>query len=84
MCLAVPGKILSINDNSELKMAKVDFGGVQKYVCVEWIDIEIGEYVLVHAGMAISKIDHDEALRSLSVWEELLQKTDKIDVDDYE
>ena len=40
--------------------------------------------MLVHAGMAISKIDHDEALRSVSVWEELLQKTDKIDVDDYE
>ena len=59
MCLAVPGKILSINDNSELKMAKVDFGGVQKYVCIEWIDIEIGEYVLVRAGMVVSKLDNE-------------------------
>lgn len=48
MCLAVPGKILSI-DNSipELRMAKVDFGGIIKKICIQWVDVSIGDYVLM-------------------------------------
>jgi hydrogenase expression/formation protein HypC len=66
MCLARPGKVIEI-DNSipELKMAKVDFGGIVKNICVEWIDVEIDNYVLAHAGMAISVIDAEEAEQTL-------------------
>lgn len=66
MCLAIPGKVIEI-DNSipELKMAKVDFGGIVKNICVEWIDVEIDNYVLAHAGMAISVIDAEEAEQTL-------------------
>ena len=70
MCLAVPGKIVSIDASvSELKMAKVDFGGVVKSICVQWMDAETGDYVLAHAGMAISKINKEEAEQTLADFE---------------
>lgn len=52
MCLAIPGRIVSIDDSiPELKMAKVDFSGIVKSICVQWVDVSIGDYVLAHAGM---------------------------------
>jgi len=67
MCLAVPGKILSIDASvPELKMAKVDFGGVVKPVCIQWLDVGLGDYILAHAGMAISTIDQEEAEDTLA------------------
>lgn len=70
MCLAIPGKIIHI-DNSidELKMAKVDFGGIQKDICIQWVEAGIGEYVLVHAGMALCKVDTQEALQTIDDFE---------------
>ena len=63
MCLAVPGKIISIDDAiPELKMAKVDFNVVIKKICIQWVDAGLGDYVLAHAGMAISVIDETHAL----------------------
>lgn len=69
MCLAVPGKIVSITSNeSGLKMAKANFGGVMKEVCVDWIDDpKVGEYVLVHVGFALNKIDEKDALETLEI-----------------
>ena len=69
MCLAVPGKVISIDDsNTELKMAKVDFGGVKKEVCVQWlVDLKIGDYVLVHVGFAINKVDEKDALETIKL-----------------
>jgi len=72
MCLAVPGKILSIDASvPELKMAKVDFGGVVKPVCIQWLDVGLGDYILAHAGMAISTIDEDEAKDTLADFDAL-------------
>ena len=77
MCLAVPGKILSIDSSiSELKMAKVDFGGVIKSICVQWIDAHTNDYILAHAGMAISKIDKEEAEQTLSDFEAISRSLD--------
>jgi hypothetical protein len=46
MCLAIPGRILSLDDSiPELKMAKVDFSGIVKNICVQWVDVSIGDYV---------------------------------------
>jgi len=74
MCLAVPGKILSINDSvPELKMAKVDFGGIIKSICVQWLDVRLGDFILAHAGMAITKIDEKEAEDTLADFETLAQ-----------
>lgn len=66
MCLAVPGKIMSVDASVPgLKMAKVDFGGIIKSICIEWVDASEGEYILAHAGMAISKIDNEYAEQTL-------------------
>ncbi len=66
MCLAIPGKIIQIvNPNEPLKQAIVDFGGIQKEICVAWVDVNEGDYVLAHAGMAISVIDELEAQLTL-------------------
>lgn len=72
MCLAVPGKIISI-DNAipEMKMARVDFGGIIKQICIQWVDVSIGDYILAHAGMAITMINTHEAEITLRTFEEI-------------
>lgn len=68
MCLAVPGKIISIDDTEDNspKMAKVDFAGVVKNICIDWLpEVKTGEYVLVHVGFALNKIDEKEAEETL-------------------
>lgn len=66
MCLAIPGKIVSI-DRSEpdLTMAKVDFSGIVKSICIQWVDVAEGDYILAHAGMAISVVNAQEAEETL-------------------
>lgn len=72
MCLAVPGKILEIEDRDGTLMSVVDFGGVQKNVCLQYIpDAEIGEYVVVHVGFAINRLDEDSAKKTLAEFEHL-------------
>ncbi len=72
MCLAVPGKVLEIDDHAQPKMGKVSFGGIQKQVCLEWLpDVKVGEYVIVHVGFALSKMDEQEALETLKILEEM-------------
>ena len=68
MCLAIPGKVLRIDRSGPMKMGKVDFGGIQKDVCLEWLpEVSEGEYVIVHVGFAISKMDEGEALKTLDI-----------------
>src|SRR5260370_21934104 len=63
MCLAIRGKIIELNENAGMRMAKVDFGGVTREACVEYLlEADAGDYVMVHAGMAISKVDEAEAV----------------------
>ncbi|UCF08565.1 MAG: HypC/HybG/HupF family hydrogenase formation chaperone [Thermoplasmata archaeon] len=73
MCLAVPGKIVSIDDNS---VADVDFGGVSRPVNVSLVDVGVGEYVIVHAGYAIQVLSEEEALESLNMFREMLEGQD--------
>lgn len=65
MCLAIPGKILSLDNGPEvssLRMGNVAFGGIVKKVSLVWVpEAGIGDYVIVHAGFAISKLDEGEA-----------------------
>ncbi|MEG1585883.1 MAG: HypC/HybG/HupF family hydrogenase formation chaperone [Bacteroidales bacterium] len=73
MCLAIPGIVISIDTSiPELKMARVDFGGVIKNICIEWTDAEVGEYVLAHAGVALCKVDTQEALRSIKAFHQII------------
>ncbi|MET9552578.1 HypC/HybG/HupF family hydrogenase formation chaperone [Streptomyces sp. NPDC006645] len=72
MCLAVPGRVLSTAEVDGALMAQVDFGGVRKEVCLQYIpDAEIGEYVVVHVGFAIQRLDEASALRTLANFEQL-------------
>jgi len=73
MCLAIPAKVIEINGNT----AKVDFGeGTTRDVNVMLVDVQVGEYVLVHAGYAIQVIDQKAAEETLQLWNEILSKTE--------
>jgi hydrogenase expression/formation protein HypC len=64
MCLGIPGKVIKTFHEHDVLMGKVDFSGVVKQVCLEHVpDVQIGQYVLVHVGFALSKIDETEAQR---------------------
>jgi hydrogenase expression/formation protein HypC len=81
MCLAVPGKIVSIDaSDPDLKMAKVKFGGVMQNVCIQWLDdVKEGDYIMSHIGTALSKLDEEDAqimLKSLAEMGDIDQVTD--------
>ena len=80
MCLGVPGKVVHKKENElGMTMGTVSFGGIKKEVCLAYVpDVEIGEYVIVHVGFAISKIDEKEAQQ---VFEVLKQMGDLEDLD---
>ncbi len=64
MCLGIPGKVIKTYREHDVLMGKVDFSGVVKQVCLEHVpDVQVGRYVLVHVGFALSHIDDDEARR---------------------
>ena len=70
MCLAVPGRVVEITENQEalMRMSKVDFGGISREVCLAYVpEAQVGDYVIVHAGFAISQIDAAEAEETLSL-----------------
>ena len=82
MCLAIPGKILEIEPEVEPLMAKVSFGGIQKRICLEWLpEARVGDYVLVHVGFAISKMDEQEALDTLKLLDEIEEAYDELDAE---
>ena len=83
MCLAIPGKVLSIDTSVQPTMGTVSFGGIEKRVCLEWIpDVELGDYVIVHVGFAISKMDEKEALETLKLIEEIEGGLDELQTPD--
>lgn len=71
MCLGVPGKIVAL-DQEALPSGTVDFGGVRRKVCLAYVpEAQLGSYVLVHVGFAISTLDEAEAARTWALLEEL-------------
>ncbi len=73
MCLGIPGRVVSINKDSDV--AEVDFGGVRRTVSMHLCpDAEIGDYVLVHVGFAIQKLDEEDALVTLELFKEMGEK----------
>lgn len=74
MCLAIPGKIVGFHENHGVRMSKVDFGGITREACLEYLPhAQLGDYVLVHVGFAISKVDEEEAARTYKYLEEMNQ-----------
>ena len=74
MCLAIPGKIVELHEANAVRMAKVDFSGITREACLEYLpDARIGDYVMVHVGFAISKVNEEEAARTYRYLEEMNQ-----------
>jgi hydrogenase expression/formation protein HypC len=73
MCLGIPGKIISVEDNPlGISMGKVSFGGIVKEVCLAYTpEAQVGDYVVVHVGFAISRLDEKEAQQTLEMLAEL-------------
>ncbi len=74
MCLGIPGKVVETYRDNDVLMGKVDFSGVFKRVCLEHVpEVVPGEYVLVHVGFALSRLDEEEANRVFAYLEEMNQ-----------
>jgi hydrogenase expression/formation protein HypC len=77
MCLAIPGKVTESYREHDVLMGKVDFSGITKRVCLEHVpEVKPGEYVLVHVGFALSRIDEAEAQRVFEFLEQMNQLED--------
>jgi len=78
MCLAIPGKIASISgDDPLMRSGKVDFGGILKEVSLAYVpEAQVGNYVIVHAGFALSRVDDDEAKQVFEYLREMEELTD--------
>lgn len=72
MCLSIPSKVVEIDENN---MATVDTMGIQRHVSLDLMadEINIGDYILIHVGFAMNKIDEEEALQSLEVYRDMLE-----------
>jgi hydrogenase expression/formation protein HypC len=83
MCLAIPGKLIEISENPEgVRMGKANFGGIVKQVCLEYTpEVNTGDYVLVHVGFALSKVDEEVAARTYAMLEEMKQLDELNDSD---
>jgi hydrogenase expression/formation protein HypC len=76
MCLGIPGKVVKTYHEHDVLMGKVDFSGVMKQVCLEHVpNVQVGQYVLVHVGFALSRIDEEEAQRVF----DFLERMDQLD-----
>lgn len=83
MCLGVPGKIIELYQANGMKMGKVDFGGVVREACLEYLpDIQVGEYTIVHVGFGISRLDEQEARETLELLQQIDMSSDGISAGD--
>ena len=72
MCLAVPGKLLDTEEINGIRLGRVQFGGITRQACLDFVpEAQPGDYVLVHVGFAISRMDAEEARRTYELLEEI-------------
>ena len=72
MSLAIPGKVEAITNDGLIRMGRVNFGGVVKNVCLDYVpEVEVGDYTIVHVGFALSKIDEETAEQTLRDFREM-------------
>jgi hydrogenase expression/formation protein HypC len=78
MCLAIPGKVIEIHQDADgVRMGKTNFGGIVKQVCLEYTpEVNCGDYILVHVGFGLSKVDEAEAQRTYEALEAMNQLTE--------
>jgi hydrogenase expression/formation protein HypC len=72
MCLGVPGKVIEIFERDQIRMGTVDFGGIRRDACLEYApEVDVGHFVVIHVGFAISVVDEEEASRSYALLAEM-------------
>jgi hydrogenase expression/formation protein HypC len=72
VCLAIPGKIVSCEEQNGIRIGRVQFGGISRETCLDFVpEASVGDYVLVHVGFAISRVDREEAERTYEVLESM-------------
>ena len=72
MCLGIPGKVTEIFERAGARMGKVDFDGILKEVCLEYLpEIEVGDYAVVHVGFAITRLDEESAMETLALMQQM-------------
>ncbi len=73
MCLAIPGRVVEIGEETgPLRMGRVDFGGIVREVCLAYVpEVQVGDYVIVHTGFAIQRLDEEEARETLRLLREV-------------
>jgi hydrogenase expression/formation protein HypC len=72
MCLAIPGKILTAENHNGIRIGRVQFGGITRETCLDFVpEAEVGDYVIVHVGFAISRVDPEEAQKSYELLESM-------------
>jgi hydrogenase expression/formation protein HypC len=83
MCLGIPGRLTEVGHQDDLPMGKVDFGGITKEVCLAYTpEAQLGDYVLIHVGFAISRIDEAEAEEIFSYLQEIDEASETAERDD--
>lgn len=83
MCLGVPGKITKIYQVNGLKMAQIDFGGVLREACLEYVpEAQIGDYALIHVGFALNLISEQEALETLDLLRQISDLGSELELGD--
>jgi len=72
MCLAVPGMILEVAEQAGTRLGTIQFGGITRQACLDFVpEANVGDYVLVHVGFAISRVDAEEARRTYDILEKM-------------
>jgi len=83
LCLAIPGKIVSCEEQNGIRIGRVDFAGVTRETCLDFVpEASVGDYVLVHVGFAISRVDREEAERTYEALESMGLLKDELEVDE--
>jgi hydrogenase expression/formation protein HypC len=79
MCLAVPGKIVEIKESDGLQMAKVDFGGIFREACLDYVpEAKVGDYCVIHVGFAISLLSEQEAMETIELLKQISNIEDEL------
>ena len=79
MCLGVPGKVIELYEVNGMKMGKVDFGGVIKEACFEYLpEIKVGAYAIIHVGFGLSEVEEEEVEKTYELFREIESFSEKL------
>lgn len=82
MCLGIPGKIVEIYEQENMKMCKIDFGGTTREVCLDFVpEAKLGDYTIIHVGFAISLLSEEEAMETLKLLQEIADIDEELGIE---